>query len=306
MNNVRTVEQFYELLATKVLQVSSSRVDIIFEHARTFLGRFIPNISFSPDPDTDLRISMNWSDVKKDPEDILDLADKIAVKIKKQIIICVDEFQNISGFEHQLDFQKKLRAHWQLHANVSYCLYGSKRHMLMEVFSSPSMPFYKFGDIIFLDKISEKDWIKFIKRRFGDTGKSITDDEALMIARYCENHPYYVQQLAQQVWLRTKKVCKSTIIQEAFEDLVMQLSMLFQVLTDDLTNRQIGYLHALVNKEEQLSSQIVLNKYNLGTSANALKIKKTLHDKEIIDIIGRNIEFIDPIYKYWLSNYYFR
>jgi AAA+ ATPase superfamily predicted ATPase len=305
LNNIRSEEQFYKLLATKVLQKSSSKIDSILENAKLFLGRFIPNISFSPNPETDLKLSLDWSEVRKEPDDILDLAEKIAAKIKKHIIICIDEFQNISEFDHPVDFQKKLRAHWQLHQHVTYCLYGSKRHMLMEVFSSPSMPFYKFGDLIFLEKIKEKDWIEFIIKRFQETGKLIEAESAAMIARYCENHPYYVQQLAQQVWLRSSKNCKPTVIQEAFEDLIMQLSMLFQMLTDDLSIKQISFLNALTNKEEQVTSQSVLKKYNLGTSANVIKIKKVLHDREIIDIVGKKIEFMDPLYKYWLKNYYF-
>ena len=32
-------------------------------------------------------------------------------------------------------------------------MFGSKRHMLLDIFSNYEMPFYKFGDIIFLDKI---------------------------------------------------------------------------------------------------------------------------------------------------------
>jgi len=146
LHNVRSEEQFYKLIATKVLQASSSRIDNIFEYARSFLGRFIPNLSFSPDLGTELQLSMDWDEVKKDPDDILDLAERIAVKLKKKLVLCIDEFQNISEFEDSTAFQRKLRSHWQLHQHVSYCLYGSKRHMLMEVFSSPSMPFYKFGD----------------------------------------------------------------------------------------------------------------------------------------------------------------
>jgi len=305
LNNIRSEEQFYKLLATKVLQQSSTKIDAILENAKLFLGSFIPNISFSPNPETDLKLSLDWNEVKKEPDDILDLAEKIAVRTKKKIIICIDEFQNISEFDYPVDFQKKLRAHWQLHQHVTYCLYGSKRHMLMEVFSSPSMPFYKFGDIIFLQKIQEKDWIDFIVKRFYETGKHIEAESAAIIANSCENHPYYVQQLAQQVWLRSSKKCKLEVIQEAFEDLIMQLSMLFQMLTDDLNMKQISFLNALINKEKQVTSQSVLNKYKLGTSANVIKIKRALHDREIIDIVGRKIEFMDPLYKYWLKNYYF-
>jgi hypothetical protein len=176
----------------------------------------------------------------------------------------------------------------------------------MEVFSSPSMPFYKFGDIIFLDKIKETEWIDFITGRFADTGKKISMNDAKDIARLCENHPYYVQQLSQQVWLRTCKICEEDTVRQAFEDLVMQLGMLFQILTDDLTMRQINLLSAIINGVEQLTSQKVLNEYKLGTSANVLKIKRTLHNREIIDIAGKKLYFNDPLYKYWLENYFFK
>jgi hypothetical protein len=174
----------------------------------------------------------------------------------------------------------------------------------MEVFSSPSMPFYKFGDLIFLEKIKEEEWVTFITDRFKGTGKTISNTDAESIARLCENHPYYVQQLSQQVWLRTESICEPDTVQQAFEDLVMQLSMLFQILTDDLTSRQINLLNAIIAGEEQLTSQRVLNAYNLGTSANALKVKRSLHDKEILDILGKTINFNDPLYKYWLENYF--
>ena len=158
---------------------------------------------------------------------------------------------------------------------------------------------------IFLEKIKQKDWIGFIVKRFHETGKHIEDESAAIIANSCENHPYYVQQLAQQVWLRSNKNCNPEVIQEAFEDLIMQLSMLFQMLTDDLNMKQISFLNALTNNEKQVTSQSVLKKYKLGTSANVIKIKRALHDREIIDVIGRKIEFMDPLYKYWLKTYYF-
>ncbi len=45
--------------------------------------------------------------------------------------------------------------------------------------------------------------------------------------------------------------------------------------------------------------------YNLGTSANAIRIRNSLVDKEIIDIAAGNVQFLDPMYKIWLSRYYF-
>jgi uncharacterized protein len=306
LNNVRTEEQFYQQLATAVLKASSSKLEIIIGNAKKFMGRFIPNVTFSPDQISEISLSLDWGEVKKSPDDILDMAEKISEAGKIQIVICIDEFQNISSFENPMSFQKKLRAHWQLHQHVTYCLYGSKRHMMMDVFTSPSMPFYKFGHIMFLEKISVNDWISFIKKRFSETKKEIGRSEARIIAELVECHPYYVQQLAQQAWLRTDTVCNNLIIYEAFEDLVLQLSMLFQALVEGLSNSQVNFLKALICNEQKISSQKVIKEYDLGTSANVSKIKKVLFNKEIIDMEGDRITFIDPVYKYWLKIYYFK
>jgi len=306
LNNVRTEEQFYQNLATEVLKVSSGRIETIMNTAKKFLGSFIPTITISPDPESSFQLGVDWKEVKRQPSEILNLAEKIAINSRTNYIVCIDEFQNISEFENPEAFQKMLRAHWQKHQNVSYCLYGSKRHMLMKVFTSPSMPFYKFGDIVFLEKIPAPDWIKFIAGRFTETGKSIGNDEAALIAELTECHSYYVQQLAQQSWLRTQRNCNRNIVIEAFEDLVLQLSMLFQTITGELNNNQLNFLKAVLNKVEQLSSVSTITEYQLGTSANVLKIKKALINKEIIDIQNDVIEFLDPLYKYWLRKYFFK
>lgn len=304
--NIRTEEQFYQLLAQEVIRVSSEKIDSILENAKKFMGRFIPKVTFSSDPNSEFALGLDWEEVKKQPDDILNLAENIAKEKKLKFIICIDEFQNISGFEEPLAFQKKLRSHWQKHTQTSYCLYGSKRNMLMEVFASPSMPFYKFGDIIFLQKINEAELIQFIVSRFKDTGKIINEETARIITSYVECHPYYVQQIAQQAWIRTKKTCNDETVNISCENLVLQLGLLFQTLTDELSNKQINFMEALLNEANQLSSKKTLLKFNLGTSANILRIKQALINKEIIDMQGDTIYFLDPIYKHWLKNYFFK
>jgi hypothetical protein len=243
--------------------------------------------------------------VEKNTDDILDLAETIAKAKNINITVCIDEFQSISKFENPLAFQRKLRSHWQHHQHVSYCLYGSKRHMLFDIFSNVSMPFYKFGDII-LDKIDNNVWGKFIQQRFRDTGKEISTEDAKTLAELVENHPYYVQQIAQQSWLRTEKTCDIYIIKDACESVKNQLSLLFVGLIELLTNKQIDFLKAIVSGETFLSSKDTLEKYKLGTSANVIKIRKALLLKEIIDVNSQKIEIQDPIFKIWLKTDYFK
>ena len=304
--NIRNEEDFYQSLAIEVLKASASKVDVLVENAKTFLGKFLPIISFSPDNQSDFSLQLNWKEVSKNPDDILNMAEKIAIEKGWKLIICIDKFQNISTFEDPLAFQKKLRSNWQKHQNTAYCLYGSKRHMLMEVFTNSSMPFYKFGDIFFLEKIKKENWIPFIISRFNDTHKKITEDDSALIADLAECHPYYVQQLAQQCWLRTALKCDASIVHEAHQGIVDQLSLLFQSKTEELTNSQINFLKALINGVEQFSSKETLDEYRIGSSANVVRVKKTLENKEIIDIQAGHISLMDPMYKHWLKKTYFK
>lgn len=303
--NIRTEEQFYLALASEILKISASKIEVLIENANRLIGAFLPKLSFSPGNQDELSLSLDWKEVKKHPDTILDMAEKVAAEKGWKLIVCIDEFQNISTFENQLAFQKKLRSHWQKHQHVAYCLYGSKRHMLMDVFTSSSMPFYKFGDILFLEKIVRESWIPFICSRFGDTQKYISESHAALIADLAECHPYYVQQLAQQSWFRTATDCSEEIIGNAHEGIVSQLSLLFQSKTEELSTPQVNFLKALLDGVEKFSSKNIIDDYELGSSANVVRIRKALENKEIIDIMAGNILVLDPMYKNWLVTRYF-
>ncbi|NPD83413.1 ATP-binding protein [Lentimicrobium sp. L6] len=303
---VRTEAQFYQVLAEAVMKVTTSRIDEIGGYLQRFMSKLLPKISFSPDNMQEICLAFDWKDLQKHPSEVLDLAEKMAIEKKIEIVLCFDEFQNIAAFEHPLAFQKKLRSHWQKHQKVSYCLYGSKRHMMMDIFTSPSMPFYKFGDVFFLEKIKEDKWVPFIQSKFLESKKKIHEKDARLIAQLVENHPYYVQQLAQLTWLRTINTCKSPSIHDAHDTLMLQLSLLFQNITDSLSIMQVHFLKALVNGETRLSSKKILDTYDLGSSANISQLKKALANREIIDIVTNEVNFTDPVYKAWLKKYYFK
>lgn len=305
--NIRNEEDFYTVLAQNILQTtSSSKIEELVTNTKKFLSHLLPKISFSADGQSEISFGFEWNDIKNKPDEILDLAENIAKEKKIKIIVCIDEFQNIAEFENPLYFQRKLRSHFQQHQNVAYCLYGSKRHMMMDVFTNASMPFYKFGSLLFLEKIETKIWIDFIRERFAATHKSIDEPQAALICQLVENHSYYVQQLAQQVWLRTSDFCSDDVVYESHQSIINQLSLLFISMTENLTENQLNFLKALLNGETVFSSQNTLQKYHLGNSSNITRVKKALIDKDILDDTTAKIEFQDPMYKHWLKREYFK
>lgn len=302
--NVRSEDEFYAQLANEVLRVSFSKWEERVESAKRFFKRLTPKFSVGVDPLHDFSVSFDWEELRKSPDEILDLSEKVSTEKKTQVVVCLDEFQNIGYFNDPLGFQKRLRAQWQHHKLATYCLYGSKRHMMTELFEQTSMPLFKFGDILFLDKIREEHWVPYITERFAATGKHINEGLATRITQDMESHPYFVQQLAHAVWIATTRNCTTRDYDAAVDSLLTQHAILFQRQVDALTNKQANFLKALCDDVTQFSATETLQKYRLGTSANVNRIKTALVDKEVLDITPQKIEFIDPLFKLWFRTVY--
>lgn len=304
--SIRSEEEFYIHLANEVLKATSTKWEELTKNAVEFLSRFVPKITYTPEMQSELSFGVSMEDIKRQPDEILDLAQNIAAKKKIKIAVCIDEFQNIANYENPLEFQKKLRSHWQNHDLVSYCLYGSKRHMLTDIFSNPAMPFYKFGDMILLQKIKIKDWIPFIQKRFSETDKEISEELAKLLVNLVAANPYYVQQLAQQTWFRATPTATEQDVRDAHESISNQLSLLFTQLVESLSNSELNLLKAIINDEKQLTSKSVLETYRLNSSANSVRLKKKLIDNEIIDEENGEVVFLDPYFEYWLRTDVFK
>lgn len=304
--NIRDEEHFYSLLAQKVISVTSSKWDETIDIVKRFFSRLSPKITIGTDPMNEVAVDFEIKDVINNPDEVLDLAEKIAKEKGLKIVICIDEFQNISEFSDPDYFQKRLRSHWQQQQNVAYCLYGSKRYMMLEVFTDSSKPFYKFGNLMFLNKIETEFLVDFFKKRFVETGKDITAEACNLIVKLTDNHPYYAQQLAQLSWLRTDGVCTEKTVQESHTSLVEQLSLLFATITENLTTQQLNYLKALLAGEKSISSTETMHRYKISSPTSIARSKIALIKNDILDNKAGEISFQDPIYAYWLKTEFFK
>lgn len=298
----RSDRDFYDAFATAVLRQTSSKLEEWIDNAKRFLSRITPKFSIGSDPMTDFSVSLELNTKSEDVTDILQLPEKIASEKGVKIVICIDEFQQIAEFSDSKTFQKRLRTVWQLQQNVSYCLFGSKKHLMNELFERRSLPFYKFGDALYLQKIATEDWVKYICERFDATNKSISPSLAEKIAQKVDNHSSYVQQLAWLVWIHTDEVATEENFEEAWQDLLDQNTPLFEKQTENLTGYQLNFLRAIIDGvSKEFTTKNVLEKYNLGTSSNVAIVKRALIKKELIDTEKKEIVISDIVLKEWLK-----
>ena len=303
--NVRNENEFYEKLAASVIRGTSSKLEELMSNALKYASALLPALT-TGDPVNKVRLEFNIKEPSKSADEILDMAERIAKDKNLRIVVCIDEFQQIASFTDSDALQAKLRSHWQLHSHVGYCLYGSRRHMMMNVFTNREKPFYKFGKTLFLEKIDALKWPPFIIGKFKQTGKTINEKQCTAIVKMVDNNPYYIQQLCEEIWNRTGKTVDDVIISEGFHAIVRSQSALNLALTQTLKLNEQNLLKAIVHGEKYLSSSSVMEKYGLKNSLNVQRAKKALVAMDIIDDFGKSIEMEDPLYAYWLKNVYFQ
>lgn len=299
----RSEADFINSFATVVIKATSSKWEEWLTNAKTFLSRLVPKVTFGQDPLNDFSISFEYNSGGSALEDILQLPEQIASQKGYRIVVCVDEFQQIGEFPDSLSFQKKLRGVWQLQSHVSYCLYGSKKHLMENIFQRQDYPFYRFGDLFYLGKISESDWIEYIRGRFETTGKEISEELARQICEVTERYSSYVQQLAWFVWLRCGKSATAEDVEFGIDRLLDACEPLFIQQTESLSAYQMNFLHLLSDGiHSGFTRASVLGAYRLGTAANIARIKKTLTEKDLITMSApMTYEISDPILSLWLK-----
>jgi hypothetical protein len=298
----RSEYDFYNRFASVLMKETASKAEQVLENIKRFLVRLTPKISFTPEPMEDFSFSLGITHENYKPEEILQLPELIAKEKGIHIVVCIDEFQQIGEFPDTVTVQKRLRGVWQHQRNVSYCLFGSKKHLMVKLFQNRKMPFYQFGEMFYLEKIPTEDWIPFIRSRFESQGKVISEELARKICDKVENVSSYVQQLAWNVLAETDHEATEQDFTNGVEALLAQCSGLFEEQMKGLTSYQISFIRAICNGvHDGFGSKSILQEYQLGSKSNVARIKASLTDRELIDSDGSGTYIEDPVFRVWFK-----
>ena len=304
--SVLSEEEFYETLTRELIKSTSSKVEDWVNAGKDFFKAIVPRFSYGIDPMQDFSVSIDWKQSGKHKEELLNLPEVIAKKKGMMLVVCIDEFQNIRNFADPDGFEKLLRSQWQHHEHVSYCLYGSKRHMMSGIFNEKSRPFYRFGEIMMLGKIEKEHWVKHIVQAFSKTGKQISADLAATVAELMKCHSYYVQQLAHIAWSLTDVKATEETVERAVQELLQHNDALYQMEIESISGTQVNFLKAVLNGVTQFTSTQVMQDYRLGTPRNVSKNKDALRNGDFIDIQQGKAEFLDPAFELWFRKVFLR
>ena len=296
--------EFYRTFASQVIACASSKFERRIQDAKKFLTGVVPQLVIKDDVTNFMAFDVKFMPQEQDKMDILRLPETLAQSKKIKIIVCIDEFQQLANLPEYKNMEGKMRSAWQQQQRVSYCLYGSKRHMMLDIFNNSNSPFYRFGQLLFLNKIPKEEWMPFIINTFERSGKHVSAYYASRICDITECHSWYLQQICYFVWNATTTEVNEQSFAYGLKQMLNTNSPMFLNDTETLAASQIEMLRAIKDGVLQLSSAEVRQKYHLGNPNTISKNKRILQNKDIVEAQGGRLVFVDPIYRLWFSKEY--
>lgn len=199
-----------------------------------------------------------------------------------QFIIAVDEFQQITEYPEK-NVEAILRSHIQQLNNACFIFSGSKNHVLADMFSGPSRPFFSSTEIMYLNPIAEKDYRTFIHKHFSAAGKEIQEDALDIIVKTTDLHTFYVQFLCNRLYSVSKKI-NAQQVEKTLQTILLENEPIYSNYLNLLTTSQYKTLRAISieGAVKNPFSKKFLASHSLGALSSVKQAIDSLIEKEFL------------------------
>lgn len=223
----------------------------------------------------------------------------------KPCMVAIDEFQRITEYPNGQNVEAALRTHIQRCNNATFLFSGSKRHLMTEIFLSPSRPFYQSVITMGLDPISEEKYAEFARRLFAENGKSLDDDVVPLVYQRFDGVTAYLQRIMNVLYMNTEKGgrCTAGMIEEAIDFIINLNSEHYETLFSQMSEkqRQVFLAIAIEKRAKNISSGEFVKKYRLMSASSTVSAVRGLLDKDFITHENNTYYVYDYFFPVWLA-----
>ena len=289
-------------------------VETRWERARSWLTTFItstrPEVRYDTEGAGPGRISVAFPlvrserDVNRLANEVFALPGRLAAERKRTVVVALDEFQAIDGFDGG-SVEHALRAAAQQQRQVGYVFAGSEPS-LMEKMIGPRRPFYKAGPVMRLQKIPADVFAAFIESKFARSGIRPEAGLGAAIVDLAGNLPYDVQRLAHETWddVRGAGARKATLdaLHDTLARLLSEQETMFEAVWQRLTLAQRAVFRAVVLESGQgLLSADVRMRYRLGGPSSIQASLAALLKQDLVLKEGSQYVVVDSLLREWIA-----
>lgn len=272
---------FINIFVNEFYKNFQNKIESFLEKLIKMLSGFHPTFSLNPiTGESKFSIELHS---QADSERSLELIFDYLTSKKKQFVIAIDEFQQITNYPEK-NFEAFLRSKIQHLNNATFIFSGSSRHILESMFTDKNRPFYKSTQLFNLNKIDNETYQKFIKKHFKKNNVIISNNNIDYLLNLVQTETYYVQVLCNRLYSTGKDIITEDLIKEEFINLINENKYYYEYIKNMLTDLQWRLLES-IGKEGavlEITSKDYIAKNNLGAASSVSLAAKSLVDKELV------------------------
>lgn len=222
----------------------------------------------------------------------------------KPCLVAIDEFQKITDYPNGQNVEAALRTHIQRCPNATFLFCGSKRHLMTEIFLSPSRPFYQSVVTMGLDAISKDKYSEFAVRQFAMFEKILNADVVEQVYQRFDGVTAYLQRVMNVLFMNTPKGehCTVDMIEDAIDFIINLNSEHYETLFSQMSEKQrVTFLAiAMEGRAKNISSGQFVRKYHLVSTSSAVSSIRGLLEKDFITYDHNEYYVYDYFFPVWL------
>jgi len=224
----------------------------------------------------------------------------------KPILLAIDEFQQITKYPEK-NMEALLRSHLHTLKNVNLIFSGSSHHILSEMFSDGTRPFFASTQFLYLKEIERKTYINFIRSIFKSFHLNIEEDALNLVVDFSRLHTFYTQSVCNRVFATRIKIITQEDVRQICRSFIFEQEPLFFQYRNLLTPIQWNLLKAVAKEEKvyQPNSKDFIEKHKLGIPANIQRAMESLLNKEMLykgnDSTGAYYTVYDVFLSRWME-----
>lgn len=261
-------------------------------------------ISFSPLGDVSFNLQIG--DIVQS-ESTLDEIFSYLSSAGRPCIVAIDEFQQIANYGDE-NVEALLRTYIQQCPNARFIFSGSQRHMMSQIFLSPSRPFYQSVSIMHLGKIDEGKYAYFAKKHFTDNGKQLEDGVVEKVCMLSKNITWYMQKLMNTLFAATEQGGKCTVnmVDEALAYILDSQAFGYREQMFRLPEKQGRVLIAIAKEGEAaaVTSGAFIRKHRLSSASTVQSALRGLLEKDYVTQEQGHYAVYDVFLSYWIVREY--
>ncbi len=225
----------------------------------------------------------------------------------KPCIIAIDEFQQISEYAEK-NVEALLRTKIQMCHHAQFIFSGSKRHVMSNMFNTPSKPFYQSAISMGLEPIPILTYISFATNLFEERDKHIDKEVIEAIWTQYDGYTWFVQMMMNELYALTPsgKTCTAMMIDEARRNVIMSQEQSYKDMMANLPPKQKIVLQAIAREgiAQNITSAKFIKKYNLNSASSVQSAVKMLLKNDIVTQTNNEYKIYNFFFSEWLATMY--